>query len=309
MSEIKKTIFLFGLIAMLLNCYTVNVNLGEVGLLRDGSSGLIQKTPLAEGKYILVRDDIIVYSLQSKPYQERLEVLTRDDLTINAIATIRVKPISSKIYELHREVGQNYYNNVVREEFRAALKNVFKEYPYAQVTKNFEVMEETIMKVILPKLVAKYIEIESVNIDDVNTPSEISDAIQKKVKKSQEAAAMEYELSIEKKKNEIERLNAQREAEITLIRARAEAEALKLVNSQITTKYIQLKAMENPNNKVIYLPIGRDGLPMLLNLDNEKPGPIPQSNFQTSKTNSKSKTNPKKNEENNETTESETEKN
>lgn len=301
MKKIQKTIFLFGVLALLMNCNIATVNLGEIGLVRDGSTGLVSNKIVKEGRHSLdPRDELIIYSIQSKPYQERLEVLTRDDLTINAIATIRVKPIESKIYELHRETGQNYYNNVVREEFRAALKNVFKEYPYAQVTKNFEVMEETIMKVIGPKLTAKFLQIESVNIDDINIPVEISEAIQKKVKKSQESAAMDYELSIEKKRNEIERLNAQREAEITLIKARAEAEALRLVNSQITTKYIQLKAMENPNNKVIYLPIGRDGLPMLLNLDNEKPGPVPQSNYQTTlpKTNSNKNKTDKKNETN-----------
>jgi regulator of protease activity HflC (stomatin/prohibitin superfamily) len=259
-------------------CFHAVVNSGEIGLLKDGSNGQISKQTLPAGRHSIGwRDDVIIYPIQWKNFTERLEVITKDDLTVEVIATITLRPIPEQIYSLHTDIGSDYYSRIVKQDFRAAIKNTFKEYPMTQISKNSEKIDTDIQNAVTQKLGTKYLELRDINIDDINYNKQIMEAIQLKLMKEQESEAMKYELSKEKKKNEIERLNAQRDAEITIIKAKAEAEALRLVNSQITTKYIQLKAMENPNNKVIYLPIGRDGLPVLLNLETkeEKMPPIP----------------------------------
>ena len=270
---------IFGALSLLItSCNYVVVNSGEIGLLRDGKTGQISKTTLPAGRHeVGVRDDLIIYPIQWKNFTERLEVITKDDLTVEVIATITLRPIPEQIYSLHADIGPDYYNRIVKQDFRAAIKNTFKEYPMTQISKNSEKIDTEIQNAVNQKLGTKYLELRDINIDDINYNKQIMEAIQLKLMKEQESEAMKYELSKEKKKNEIERLNAQRDAEITIIKAKADAEALRLVNSQITTKYIQLKAMENPNNKVIYLPIGRDGLPVLLNLETkeEKMPPIP----------------------------------
>lgn len=69
----------------------------------------------------------------------------------------------------------------------------------------------------------------------------------------QDLKTKDFEISILEKENEIQILNAKREADIMLIRAKAKADSLKLTNSKLTTKYIQLNALENPHNRVIYI--------------------------------------------------------
>jgi regulator of protease activity HflC (stomatin/prohibitin superfamily) len=278
MKQLIKKISLVMLFSLGMSCNYGYVKSGEIGLLSDGLTGKVEKDIYREGRHSIgMRDEMIVYPVQPKTYVEKLEVITRDDLTVEVIASIRIAPIQAKIYNLHTEIGAGYYMNIVKQDFRGAIKNAFKEYPMTQVSKNFENIEKEIRTAITPKLLARYIEIDDINIDDINYNKTIMEAIQNKLVKEQEVETMKYEMNTEKKRNEIERMNAQRDAEIKLIRAKAEAESLRLVNSQITTKYIQLKAMENPNNKVIYLPIGRDGLPVLLNLDKgeERMAPIP----------------------------------
>ncbi|EKJ87272.1 hypothetical protein LEP1GSC017_1641 [Leptospira meyeri serovar Hardjo str. Went 5] len=51
-------------------------------------------------------NSVYVYSVQWSSYQEKVEVLTRDDLTITVSATIIIRPIQNEIYDLEMEIGR-----------------------------------------------------------------------------------------------------------------------------------------------------------------------------------------------------------
>ena len=104
-------------------------------------------------------------------------------------------------------------------------------------------------------------------VDDVEYSPSILKAIESKLTKQQEQEQMKFEINIAKKDAEIQTITAEGKAKSILLEAEAQAKAQKLISESLTQKYIQLKAMENPNNKLIFVPNGKDALPILLNSD------------------------------------------
>jgi hypothetical protein len=264
------------------DCKSNNLYPSKFSLINDRYSGNVNNESYNHYQnYAIDKMIRYNYSIQPKNYEEQLEVHTKDDLKIGVKATIRISVIPSQMYNLHADIGLDYYTNVVSQDFRGAIKNVFKDYPMRQISKNFENIENEIRTILARKTTAKYFEIESINIETISYDNIITEAIQKKLVKEQEADSMKHEMISAKKRNEIDKMNALQDAELKIIKAKAEAESLRIVNAQITTKYIQLKAMENPNLRVIYLPLGKDGLPILGDSDSkmEKKLPVPYSKF------------------------------
>ena len=67
-------------------------------------------------------------------------------------------------------------------------------------------------------------------------------------------------------------------AEISLTRSKAQAEGIKLLSAQLTPAYLKLRAIEaqqalnsSSNNKIYFVPTGKDGISLNLHLDEEKP--------------------------------------
>ena len=246
---------------------------------RSGQAGLFW-TPRGEGlgKQVLppgfhshgIMTDIILYDSQWKSYEEKIDVITLDDLHIDVISSVVLRPKLSELYSLEKEIGTDYYRKIVRPEFRTSVRNVLTQYPMIQISKKTPEIELQIKKAIRERIESKYLEVDDVFVGDITFSASILEAIEKKIQKEQELETMKFELSIAQKDNDIARMKAKREAEMEIIKAEAQAKAQELINSKLTTKYLQFKALESPNAKIIYYPIGKDNLPTFLNIDEKE---------------------------------------
>lgn len=141
-------------------------------------------------------------------------------------------------------------------------------------------------------------EVSDVNIDDINLSPKILQAIEDKIARQQELETMHYDMKIAQRNEEIAKMKAKTESEVEIIRAEKEdqiakikvkteaesdiiratarSKAQKLINNHLTPSYLKLKAIEShykafesPNSKIIVIPVGKDGLPAYINI-NEK---------------------------------------
>ncbi|WCL47743.1 prohibitin family protein [Leptospira sp. GIMC2001] len=249
------------------NCVTT-IRPGEVGLdWRPYSTGLSEK-PLKPETYIYAPwNSIFVYSTQWQTYKEKVDVLTRDDLTIHVIADITVRPAENKIYFLEKEIGQDYYTKIISPQFRTAVRNIISNYPMVRISKETKAISLGVKKLLVEKLEGKYIIIDDVIIDDVDYSHPILKAIENKLTKEQEMETMKFEIDIANKDAEITKIKANASAEALLIQSAAQAKAQKMISEKLDSKYIQLKAVENPNNKLIIMPAGSGGVPVILNTE------------------------------------------
>lgn len=249
------------------SCISI-ISPGEVGLMwRPYSTGLSQKPLESRVQTYMPWNSVYVYSVQWSSFQEKVEVLTRDDLTITVTADIIIRPIQNEIYELEMEIGRDYYDKVVKPQFRTAIRNILSAYNMVSISKETPNVSAQIKKSLAEKLKYKHIEIDDVIVDDVEYSPSILKAIESKLTKQQEQEQMKFEINIAKRDAEIQQIAAEGKAKAVLIEAEAQAKAQRMISESLTPKYIQLKAMENPNNKLIFVPNGKDGLPIIVNPD------------------------------------------
>ncbi|MCG6144074.1 prohibitin family protein [Leptospira bandrabouensis] len=248
-----------------ISCLSI-ISPGEVGLMwRPYSTGLSQKPLESRVQTYMPWNSVYIYSIQWTSHQEKVEVLTRDDLTITVSAAIIIRPIQNEIYELEMEIGRDYYEKVVKPQFRTAIRNILSAYNMVSISKETPNVSAQIKKSLAEKLKDKHVEIDDVIIDDVEYSPSILKAIESKLTKQQEQEQMKFEINIAKRDAEIQQISADGRAKAVLIEAEAQAKAQRMISESLTPKYIQLKAMENPNNKLIFVPNGKDGLPIIVN--------------------------------------------
>ncbi|VAX31782.1 hypothetical protein MNBD_NITROSPIRAE01-1017 [hydrothermal vent metagenome] len=256
---------------------------GKMGLRWEPLSSGLGKEALKEGFYGHTPwNDVLLISVQWRNYSERIDVLTRDDLHIEIKAAVLVKPLVKELHALRLEIGADFYSSVVKPEFITVARNVLANYLLVKIPENSPEIERKIKEGLQERMKGKHIEIDNVTISDIDFTSGILRAIEIKLSKEQEKIQKNFELEIAVKDAEIARARAKGEADSLQIRAVGEAEAQKIraagqaesqriIDLTLTTRFLQFKAFESPNTKFIYVPTGKDGLPIILN---SEAGPV-----------------------------------
>lgn len=252
------------------------VSPGMMGLrYRPLTTGFIDK-PLQEGFYWhLPWNDVITYSLQWQSFTERVDVLTQDDLHIRIDAAVVIRPVAQEIHHLQLEVGPDYYNQIIRPDFLSVARSAVANYTLVEIPEKSPEIEAKILIAMKDRIQGKHIELNNVAITHIDFTSGLLKAIEAKLTKEQEKIQKDFEIDIEAKAAEIARvrakgegdaimIKAQGEAEALKIRAAAQAEAQKMIDQTLTQRYLQFKAFESPNAKLIYVPTGKEGLPLIV---------------------------------------------
>jgi regulator of protease activity HflC (stomatin/prohibitin superfamily) len=207
------------------------------------------------------------YNLQLEAHKERLVVLTSDDLKIEVAASIIVFPERGELAGLEQEIGRDYYDRVVRPKFRTSIRNVLSEYSMVQVSKKTPTIEGRVREMVIDRLKGRHIQVHDVILEDIQFSAPVLASIEQKLSKEQEQEQRKFEIEISRKDAEIIVIRAKAEAEATRVRAQAQAEAQRIIEESLGHRYLQFKALDNPNAKYFFLPTGKDGVPVLINTD------------------------------------------
>lgn len=272
----NRTVIVVSVLSLwLVGCGTT-VAPGTMGLKwRPMTAGLSDK-PVREGFYLhLPWNDVFTYSVQWQSFTEKVDVLTRDDLHIQIQASVLVRPVAQELYRLQLDIGQNFYPSVVKPEFLTVARNTVAEYLLVEIPEKSPEIEAKILERLKARIEGKHLELDNVTISDIDFTSGVLRAIEAKLAKEQEVIQKGFELEITGKEAEIARaraqgegdaikIRAQGEAEAQKIRAAGQAEAQKLIDQTLTPRFLQFKAFDSPNSKFIYVPTGKDGLPIIV---------------------------------------------
>jgi len=233
--------------------------------------------PLKEGFYgHMPWNDVLIMPVQWRSFTERIDVLTKDDLHIEIEASVLVKPLVKELSQLKLMIGANFYPSVLKPEFLTVARNTLANYLLIDIPENSPEIEGKIRAALIERMQGKHLEIDNVTISDIDFTSGVLRAIETKLAKEQEMVQKDFELEIAVKDAEIARIRAKGaadslqisavgQAEAQKIRAAGQAESQKIIDLTLTTRFLQFKAFESPNTKFIYVPTGKDGLPIILN--------------------------------------------
>jgi len=217
-----------------------------------------------EFKWAWVWNEVILYDIRWKTQNEIVDIFSLDDLHMEVDLAIRLRPIADELYYLHLEIGQDYYAQVVQQQFRSISRAVFAEYKYSDIPKKSIEIQNEILNKLRKNLKGKHLELDAIEIKHVNYPPAVKQAADLKLATEQNLLQKEFELKI-----------AEKDAEIKIINAKGQQTAQKIIDSTLTLSYLQYRALDvqkalitSGNTSFYFIPIGNDGIPIIIDTGN-----------------------------------------
>jgi regulator of protease activity HflC (stomatin/prohibitin superfamily) len=241
---------------------------GKVGLFVFASDGLDRQV-LKEGTYWhWPWNYIVLYPSQWNEYEEKMHVLTQDDVHLDVQGGIAIRPNVKELYELQLDLGTRYYDTIVQSAFFTATRTVFAHYNMVDIPENSEKIENEIRDHVAQRIAGHHLELGRIALQHIDYPPSVQQAIEARLVTQQQQTQKEAEIKIAAQDAEIARIKAQSaaetakisaisEAETVKIRADGESKAQEMLGKTLTPLLVQLRALTNSTSKFVFVPEGK----------------------------------------------------
>lgn len=201
-----------------------------------------------------------IMNIKTEEIKEVMVVPSQEGLSINVDVSILYRMLPEKASDIYTTVGQGYRGIVIIPQFRSVVRGATVDYEAkALYTSNREEIAGRIKDDLRDLLAERGIVLENVLLRAIQLPPTVGGAIEQKLKAEQEAEQMRFILDKERK-----------EAERRIIEAEGIAKSQEIINKTLTQEYLQHEAIQSqmkmansPNNTVIYIPVGTNGIPLV----------------------------------------------
>ncbi len=268
----QNKLFTFGIFALvgliiilaLSSSIFLTIEPGKKGVLfKRFGGGLDKENIYGQGFHVIAPwNHMFIYDVRTNEGLEKMTVLSKNGLNIQVELSYRYNPLPAQIGFLHDEIGPNYLNRIIIPEIRSATREVIGKYlPEELYSSKRETIQDEIFQRTSENISEKHLELDAILIREVELPTTLQEAIERKLKEEQ--ASLEYEFRLERERKEAER---------KVIEAQAKADANKILNASLTDKILQDKGIEatlelakSTNSKVVIVGGQEGGLPLILN--------------------------------------------
>ena len=259
-----------------------SVDPGKRGLRWSPLSGGLEKESLKDGFYWKAPwNDVFVYDVRYQSFTEKVDALTADDLSVSLHAAITMSPIAEEVYFLAQEVGNNWYQQLVRPQFLSAVRGVVAQYTMVTLPERSSEIGNKIEAVMVESLKGRHLNIYSVALSEIEFSKMVLQAIEQKQAKEQEKEQKEFEMVIAQRNAEIARIQAKGEGDALQIRAEGEGESLRIrakgqsqaqeiITKTLSPDYLKYKLYESPNSKMIIVP-DKANVPIIVSPGSDQP--------------------------------------
>ncbi|MCU0236844.1 MAG: prohibitin family protein [Acidobacteria bacterium] len=250
-------IFIFVLI-FLFRVYII-VDPGEKAVIFNKATGSLRITP-NEGFYFLVPliEQPTVYDMKARTYtmsiaqlegeirgDDSLQALTADGQNVLLDISVRYHPDGENLDKLHRRLGIDFVNKVIRPQVRSIVRMIVSEYPVLDVYSGKRTLiQAEIEKGLRDSFKKSFIILEEVLLRNVQFSKEFQQAIENKQIAQQEAQRMKYVLERQEQEKKRKIIEAEGESESLRLKGKALADNPQLIQYE----YIKLLA---PNVQAI----------------------------------------------------------
>jgi len=274
--NVRTNLQIISAVVFLASACGASIPAGKRGLEVRAFGGGMQRTVRADGFYFQWPwNSMVIYDVTWQTRTEDIDILTADDLHVKTQVAVTFRPIPTELYKLHTEIGRDYYESVIRPAFVTITRSQFADHQHNRLPEESPRLETQIGEGLRAALAGKALEIDRVSIVDVDFEKEVTGAIARKLSAAQAVEQKKFDLEIAEREGEITRTRARAEAESGLFGAEAEARAIVLrgeaqakaqqaIAKTLTPAYIQLRAFESQATRWIFAPLGKTGLPVVL---------------------------------------------
>jgi hypothetical protein len=193
--EFGRRLRVITVLAVASGCSHAVIGPGHLGLLFDPSRGGLQKEVLQPGTYpiacapfrecVRIEDFDVTYTT----HREELEVITAEAIPVRLRIAVITRPIVLELYNLDREIGPQYYEEVIQPQAKVAARSVFSRQPAFSWQTQSAVISNAIEDDLRQRTLGKHVEISSVTIEEVTLPPELVAALERQQAARKAAAA------------------------------------------------------------------------------------------------------------------------
>ena len=168
---------------------------------------------------------------------DSLTALTADGQTVSVDITVRFRLDPENVWRLHKEVGTDYVNKILRPEIRSQTRVTISEFPVTEVySASRQAVEDRIQAQLRESLQRTYLIVDEVLLRDIQFSAAFAKAIENKQIAEQNAQRMEYVLERTEKEREQRVIEAEGEAQAIELKGRAVAENARVVQYDYVRK-------------------------------------------------------------------------
>lgn len=207
--------------------------------------------------------NVVKMTIKTQELREEMRVPSKEGLTVGLEASLIYRLDGTMAPEVYKTLGReaDYVRKILLPNFRSVVRGITAQYEAkALYTDMREEVAQNIQEQLNSSTSTRGILVESTPLRQVLLPSDLSAAIEEKLKAEQESQRMEFVLARERQEADRKRIEAQGIADFQ-----------KIVAEGISDQLLQWKGIEateklaaSPNAKVVVIGSGEDGLPIIL---------------------------------------------
>ena len=254
-------LLLFGVV-FFWNRVVYTVRSGEEAVLWKRLTGTQIDVVYKEGTHLIWPwDKLFIYDMRLQSHDHEVLVLSADGLEIKVATTVRYRPDTKMLGQLHQDVGPEYLTRIVIPEVVTAVREIIGRYRPEQL---YTLRTDDTQRLIVARAAGqardRFLLIDDVLLRRIELPESVQAAIQRKLNQEQEA--LEYEFRVAKEIREADRkvIEAHGIAQFRDTVGITGADILRLKGIEATVE------LARSNNAKMVVIGGRDGLPVLLNV-------------------------------------------
>jgi regulator of protease activity HflC (stomatin/prohibitin superfamily) len=241
----------------------IKVDAGQAGVLyRLFQGGTVTTKVYGEGLHIVAPwNTLFIYNARVQQVPDEFTVLSQDGLAIKVEVSIRFRPQYDQLGLLHKHVGYDYVEKVVKPEIQAGFRFVLGQYRPEEIYTSQGFIVQTVVQGALGDLGERYILLDNLLLKAVTLPKPVAEAIESKLRAQQLAQEFDYRLQTEGKEAQRKKIEAQgiRDFQDTITGPGISEQFLRFKGIEAT-----LELAKSPNSKVVIIGGGDDRLPIIL---------------------------------------------
>lgn len=249
-----------GIVVLMLMACITTVQAGHVGIV-DVFGKVSPNTLKAGLQFVNPMARVVQMSVQTQEIKERMEVPSKEGMTIGLEVSVLYHLDPDKAGEIYRTVGQDYATVILEPQFRSVTRGVTAGYEAkALYTSEREQVAQLITTDLKLLVEPRGVFVESTPMRQLTLPDKLKNAIEEKLSADQESQRMQFVLTKEKQEAERKRIEAQGISDFQQI-----------VTQGISDKLLEWKGIEatqdlakSPNTKVVIIGNSKNGLPIIL---------------------------------------------
>jgi regulator of protease activity HflC (stomatin/prohibitin superfamily) len=184
---------------------------GEAGVMWERFTGGTDLTHVyREGfQFVMPWNKMYVYNVRLQQTPHNIIALCKNGLPVEIEVSIRSRPQIENLPLLHKIVGENYIDVVVKPEIEAHVRAVVSQFKPEELYTSEGYILNLIVQGAMGEIAERYVSLDDLLIKRIVLPASVADAIQSKL--VEEQRVFEYEFRVQQARKEAERKGVEAE--------------------------------------------------------------------------------------------------